>query len=216
MNDLNHIGLIPDGTRRWSKRHNISLPDGYWLTMQKITDAITVAFDNNIKIMTIYLLSTHNLNRKEYELNSVMDAETKLLQLLLPEIIEKYECRVVHAGIMDDRLSQEYKNALSEICEKSKKYKKRILNLLIAYNPQDEIKQAVKKDHENFMNHLWVNEHLDMVIRTSGEKRLSNFVPLQCGYAEAHLLKKHIPEITKNDMINSIEEYKKRHRRKGE
>jgi len=68
MNSLNHIGLIPDGTRRVSRNHNLFLVDAYWIAMQRIVDAINVFFDNDVKIRAIYLLSTENLSRSEYEL----------------------------------------------------------------------------------------------------------------------------------------------------
>ena len=212
------MGLIPDGTRRWSKGNNFPYPNAYWVTMKNIADAIDVAFDRGIKIMTVYLLSSDNFDRSKRDLEVGFSNETRFFRTLLPKIVENHKCRVICAGSIDkysDKLPEDYKSALADVCEKSKKYRKHTLNLLVAYNPIDELKHAVKKDLENFMNHLWVKDAVDMLIRTGKEKRLSNFIPLQCGYAEVDVINKYFPDITKRDITNSIEEYHDRKRRFG-
>lgn len=215
MNRLKHLGLIPDGNRRWARENNIPLSDAYWVTMKKIAEIIDLAFDRGITIMSVYALSKDNLDRPKDDLDIILGAETKFLRILIPEIVEKYKCKVIHAGLMDNGLPGDYKSALLDVCEKSKDYEDHLLNLLIVYDPIDELKHAVKKDPENFMEHLWVKDPLDMLIRTGFEKRLSNFLPLQCGYAEADIIKKYFPDITKEDIIKSIETYTGRKRRFG-
>jgi len=215
MRKLRHLGLIPDGNRRWTIENNIPLSEAYWITMKKISEIIDLVFAQDIRIMSVYLLSKDNLDRPKNQLDIILDAETKFLKILVPEIVEKYKCKVIHAGLMDDRLSGHYKDALLEVCEKSEGNKEHILNLLVAYSPIDELKHAMKKDPENFMEHLWVKDPLDMLIRTGFEKRLSNFLPLQCGYAEADVIKKYFPDITKEDIIKSIGKYTGRKRRFG-
>jgi len=186
--------------------------------MKKIAEIIDFFFAEEIKIVSIYLLSADNINRDKENVNAVCSAETKFLKVLVPEIVKKYEVKVVCAGDVDkysEKLPDDYKNAVLEICKKTEKNEKCVLNLLIAYDPIDELKQAIEKDSKNFMDYLWVKDDVDFLIRTGFEKRISNFLPLQCRYAELDIIKKYLPDVTIDDINISIKKYLQRDRRFG-
>lgn len=213
---INHIGLIPDGNRRWAKINNVSVEKAYYIFIERVYQIVDVVFNQGIKNMSIYLLSKDNLKRGRDDLEPVLNSEIKFLKTLVPEIVKKHDCKIVLAGDINYLNEfEDYKNAVLEICKKSEKNDKHILNLLIGYDPIDELNQAIKKDPENFMHHLWVKEDVTFLMRTGFEKRISNFLPLQCKYAEFDLIKKYLPDVTLEDIENSIKKYSERERRFG-
>jgi len=139
-----------------------------------------------------------------------------LFEYLLPPVVERNDVRVIHAG-RSDLLPQNYKETLSALCSRTEFKTKKRLYLLAAYNPIDEIRIAIQKSNDRSIeiNKLFVPEPLDLIVRSSGESRLSNFLPLQAGYAEIIIEPKHFNDMTTNDIYRYLTEYKNRNRRFG-
>jgi undecaprenyl diphosphate synthase len=185
---LNHLGIIPDGTRRWAKKNNISYYNAYLKSMQKLKVFLNIGFDNGVNIQSIYGLSKDNLARSDGDLSPVFEAETFLIESILPNLCDTYNCSVHLAG-KSSLLPEPFYKAIVQLIEETKKYQKtstKKIYLLLGYSPWDEIDFAVKnaKNNKPLKKYLWVKEELDLVIRTGGGKLISNFLPLQSGYAE--------------------------------
>ena len=184
---LNHVGIIPDGTRRWARNNNMIFYDAYLESMHKLVKFLKIGFDSAVNIQSVYGLSKENLNRPNEELRSVFAAEAYLIESLLPEICETYRCSVYFAGL-PSLLPEEFFQAINKLVEDTKIYETtaKKIYLLLGYNPWDEIKYACSKSEKSseIRKYLWVKEDLDLIIRTGAGKLISNFLPLQSGYAE--------------------------------
>jgi undecaprenyl diphosphate synthase len=211
-----HIGLIPDGTRRWAKNNQKNLEYAYSVMVSSIAQCIEFFFSHDASSVSIYLLSKDNLQRSQEELRSVFKAESYLIRCLLTSIIEKYSLKVVCAGSLN-LLPSNMRDAISlkSHCNSSNK----TLYLCIAYDPLDELSaclsDVIPVDGQDILSKLWVPERLDIVIRTSGENRLSSFLPIQSSYAELIFLDQCINDVTNNDLSNCLDVYYKRIRRFG-
>lgn len=212
-----NIGIIPDGTRRWAKNQSIPLFDAYWKAMLNIATIVDYFYMKGAVNVSVYLLSKQNLERKPSDLEPVITCETKLLQELIPLLLNKWQMNIFIAGCLahvPNKLAEAARLISESSCHILSKKK---LYLLIGYDPQDEISHAnsISSATSDFFYNLWVPQKLDIVIRTSGEFRLSNFLPLQSGYAEIFFLDKHFNEITLPDIENVFLEYQDRMRRFG-
>lgn len=211
-----HVGLIPDGGRRWAKQHHISYLEAYQLVMQNVTDFVDKLFNYGSFCLSIYLLSKENLTRPDHELLPVLEAEQQLLEQLLPPVLTQLAVKMVHVG-RKEYLPPSFAQAITKLEQHTASFQQRKLYLLLGYDPHDELSQAYETwDRKTpVLPHLWVQEPLDLVIRTSGENRLSNFLPLQSGYAEYIFIDKHSTELSTTEINNCLQEYGKRQRRFG-
>ena len=210
------IGLIPDGTRRWAHQSQCTYTDAYIRTMLGITNFISFMFDQSISSLSVYLLSKENLLRKPSDLEPVLTSELDLLMRMLPPVVAKFKAKVFHAG-RKDLLPPNYAEALSTLCQYTADNAERRLYLLAVYNPLEELMGSFKHiGHQHIkIEDLWVPEALDLVIRTGGEHRLSNFLPLQAGYAEYIFIEKYFNDLTEQDLLGFLNEFQIRHRRYG-
>jgi undecaprenyl diphosphate synthase len=207
-----HVGLIPDGNRRWARQNNIDLVTAYWYTMQQIAMCLELFFDRGALSVSVYLLSKNNVLRARDDLNAVIENELRLVKEILPLLIEKYGLGVYHAGNVQI-LPQDFRSAISNICRpnngKDDPFPR--LYLCIGYDPFEEIANLIGKksiDSGNLLDHLSVPVELDAIIRTGGEIRISGFLPLQCKYAEFFFESYLFPDISKHrveDVLNSFE-----------
>ena len=212
------VGLIPDGTRRWAHQNGVDYLTSYKKTMIGINEFIDHMFTKGSSAISIYLLSKENLQRKPEELASIFEAEIEFIaQLITPNII-KHKCSVVHAGNAD-LLPSKYMNALNHLVHFAPQTSDRHLYLLAAYNPLDEFERALSDSRihntQNIFDRFWVSEPLDLVVRTGGEQRLSNFLPLQSAYAELVFVNKLFNDFTTSDLENILQEFQTRNRRFG-
>ncbi len=198
-----HVGLIPDGTRRWSRKNCCGLLEAYNMTMEGIVRFIDRSFRLGVNSLSIFLLSSNNLKRKAAEVDAVLTAEELLLQSKLPPLVRSLEVQVYHAG-RADLLPSGYATALSALCSGSTGRVEKRLYILAAYDPLDELFHCLRSEHSNSlqMERMWVPEPIDLVIRTGGEPRLSGFLPLQCSYAELVFL----PDLFNDTPLNSLTE----------
>jgi undecaprenyl diphosphate synthase len=210
---LLHMGIIPDGARRWARKNGKSYDDAYWVSMTKLVDIIDVVFDTDVQIQSIYLLSKENLKRTETDLESVLRAEEGFIRKLLPDIMSKWGFEVCPAGSIE-LLPSFFREAVINLSIESKKLARcgnRKLYLLLAYNPWDEILHALKLGHDinKLREFFWITEDVDMIIRTGYGQLISNFLPLQSGYAELVFIDKLFNDIEMIDIVSAIHNFPK-------
>ena len=231
MGDIpNHIAIILDGNRRWAKQKGLPSTAGHKEGAKVLEKISRYANEIGIKYMTVYAFSTENWKRSEDEVNMLMS----LFQSYLDDYSKKALEDNIKVNIIGTRkgLNEKLIKSIDE-CEKSTKDCTG-LNFIIAlnYGSREEIVNAVKnivgKVKENKLQVKDITESTiqanlytshtpdpDLVIRTSGELRLSNFLMWQLAYAEFLFVEKNWPEFTKQDLDIAIEEYSKRNRKYG-
>ena len=230
----NHLALILDGNRRWAKKNLSMNEEGHWKGADAVENLLDWCEEFDIKIITLYVLSAENLSRKDKELEFLFDLiKTRLEKLYNDPRIHRNKMRVKAMGRIE-LLPESLKEVLHRLDTVTKDYNEHFLNIAIAYGGQDELVDAVKKIGEKIKNGvLDINEinkkeiesnlytsHLpqsspDMILRTSGEKRLSGFLMWQSVYSELVFLDIFWPEFRKIDLMRAIRTYQKRKRRLG-
>ena len=226
MAKLKHLGIIMDGNRRWAKACGLPKLEGHRRGYDKIKKVGGWCLEKGIEILTVYAFSTENWNREL--------AEVKYLMWLLRRGLTKDLNYFYKKGIkiriigQKERLNKELQKAVLKAEEKTKNNKKGILNLAISYGGRPEIIQAIKKIIKNKIpaekiseklieRYLWLGDlpAPDLIIRTSGEQRLSNFLTWQSAYSELYFINKHWPDFTETDLDQAISEFNRRQRRFG-
>ncbi len=186
---LLHIGLIPDGGRRWAKKNNVSLKESYSVTRDLIADFVKYFFSNGVGEISIYLSSSQNFRRS----NAETEAFTQVtVNALGNEIIKLAKLINIEVNIVGNSSSLS-SNTISLFAEHNKKIQKhnsKKINLCISYNPSDEIEHAIKQieGDRSFVEYLWVKKPIDLIIRSGGANLTSNFLPLQSGFARLYFL----------------------------
>jgi tritrans,polycis-undecaprenyl-diphosphate synthase [geranylgeranyl-diphosphate specific] len=225
MEDLipKHIAIILDGNRRFAKRLVLEPWKGHDLGAKKIEDLFEWLKEIGIKELTLYCFSLENFNRPKKEFDFLMNIFKKeFSKLITDKRIHEDKIRIRIAG-KTDLFDLELKNILFKLVEATKNYNNYTVNFALGYGGRQEIIEAVKKlvesgeeiSEENLKKNLWVENDPDLVIRTGGEKRMSNFLTWQSTYSEWIFLDKMWPEFTKEDLIWCINEFKNRERRFG-
>ncbi|RLF07012.1 MAG: di-trans,poly-cis-decaprenylcistransferase [Thermoprotei archaeon] len=230
----NHIALILDGNRRWAKMRNLPSWLGHEKGAKKVEEVLDWMLDLGIKTVTLYVLSTENLKRDKRELEKLFHIISKYLDKALNnEKILKYGVKVKAIGNLS-LLPIEIQNKIRALEAKTASNNERFLNIAIAYGGRLEIINATKKiaqdvlegkikideiDEKLFEKYLFTshlpNPSPDLVIRTSGEERLSNFLLWQSAYSELIFLDIYWPDFRRIDLLRAIRTYQKRHRRFG-
>ncbi|MBS3143692.1 di-trans,poly-cis-decaprenylcistransferase [Candidatus Woesearchaeota archaeon] len=226
-----HIGIVLDGNRRFAKKLMMKPWKGHEWGAGKLEKLIEWAVEYKIKELTLYTLSVQNFfSRPKEELSYLIDLfkkETRKLQS--DERIKEYKIRINFIGrlnLFDDELHGLMKNVM----EKTRNNNNLIINFAMAYGGQEEVIDAVKKiseqvkkgnldidkiNEESFKDFLYMKDSPELIIRTGGEKRTSNFLPYQGAYSEWIFLDKMWPEFEKEDFVECIKEYSGRQRRFG-
>ena len=230
----NHVALILDGNRRWAKRHLAMAKSGHWKGADAVENLLDWCEQLDIKIITLYALSAENLDRKDDELEYLYELiRMRLEKLYNDPRIHKNKMRVVGIGRIE-LLPDAIKDILHKLDEATKGYDNHFLNIALAYGGQLELVDAVKKIGEKIKEgELSVNDidkkeidsnlytsHLpqsspDMILRTSGEKRLSGFLMSQSAYSELVFMDIFWPEFRKIDLMRAIRTFQERKRRMG-
>jgi len=221
-----HIGIIPDGNRRFGKKYNLSLTEAYERGINKLKEVMEWSKEIGIKILTVWSFSTENINRNFFEKRIFFSLlKKKAEEALNSDEFEKNEIRCRFIGKLS-LLPSSLTKILKKIEEKTEKYKKFNLNVAIGYGGRQEIvdacnkiiKSGIKRVNINNLRKFLYTDGIpdpDLIIRTSGEYRLSGFLPWQTVYSELIFLKPLWPELTKEDFINAIKEFENRERRFG-
>lgn len=219
-----HIAIIPDGNRRWAKQHALELINGHRKGVEKLRELLDWCKELDIKMLSIWGFSTENFSRDKKEVDSLF----KLFDEKLDEFLEEYEKHKTRIRFIGNRsdFSKEFVKKMEKTEELTKDFDEFQLNILLNYGGRAEIVKAVKeivqggkkKITENtIQEHLYTNgiPDPDLIIRTSGEKRLSGLMPWQSVYSELYFIDKLWPDFTKEDLIEAIQDFEDRKRRFG-
>ncbi len=215
-----HLGFIVDGNRRWARERGLPTLEGHRRGIDLVADIAEECHKQGVKIVSFYIFSTENWNRSKEEVDYLMDLVEKCLKKFIKKCL-KNDTRIAILGTKE-RLSENLIKAVEEAEEKTKDCKENILGLCFNYGGKQEIVDAANKiDGEVTIEKLEANLYhpeipaLDMVIRTSGEERISGFMLWRMAYAEMLFLDKKWPDMTKEDVPKILEEFVGRQRRFG-
>ena len=229
-----HIGAILDGNRRWATERYMPTWIGHRLGADKIEDLLKWCLDLKVKTITLYIFSTENFNRGDKEVNEIMYlCEERLKTVISNESIHKNKVQIRAIGRIN-LLSKSIQKQIHEVEEATKKYDQHYLNMAIAYGGRAEIVDATKKIAEEVregkisidsINEKTIEDHLytahlpnsdpDLIIRTSGEERLSGFLLWQGAYSELCFLDVFWPDFRRIDLWRAVRMYQQRKRRYG-
>lgn len=221
---LSHLGIILDGNRRWAKENNVPTLEGHRRGMEVFKDVSLAAFDNGIEFVSAYIFSTENWNRTKEEVSYLMNLVIKAVERHL-DTFHKAGIRLVHLGSREN-LNKSVLDAIDRSVEKTKANTKGTLALCFNYGGKEEISDAVNaamKDGKKHITPVDIEQNLyakdipeiDLVIRTSGEQRLSGFMLWRAAYAEFLFIEKYWPDFTAEDLKGAIDCYQDRERRFG-
>ena len=229
-----HIAVILDGNRRWALKHSLNPWMGHRQGAEKVEELLDWCLEIGVKSVTLYAFSTENFRRSPKEVEEIMKiAEEKLRKILTDKRIHENNVKVKIIG-RKSLLPKSLRKLADEVEESTKNYNKHFLNIALAYGGRAEIVDAARKiaervekgeigskqiDEELFEKFLYT-AHLpkqdpDLIIRTSGEERLSGFLLWQSAYSELCFLDIYWPEFRKIDLLRAIRTFQKRKRRFG-
>ena len=225
-----HIAIIMDGNGRWAEKHTIGRIRGHRKGAQAVRTVVRACREIGIKYLTLFAFSTENWERPKKEVQALMFLLEEYLTKELAEL-QKQEIKLTTIGEID-RLNPSVKEKLLQVKESTLQNDKMVLNLALSYGAKDEIIYAVKKilkdnlagkinidklNKETFSNYLYTSgmPDPDLLIRTSGECRISNFLLWQLAYTELYFTNVLWPDFTKDDLYKAIASYQKRERRFG-
>lgn len=224
-----HVAIIMDGNGRWAEQRGLKRSDGHKAGSEALKKVVEYAFNNGIEVLSVFAFSTENFKRSAEEVNYLMN--------LFVVVFKKYFNELHNKGIKivfskkEEGLPVNLEKLIKDITEKTKNNKKGIFNVCINYGGYDEIIDMTKKisakvkNNEldiNDINAHVINENLyqvlppiDLVIRTSREYRISNFMLLQMAYAELYFTNTYFPDFNDAEFEKALNEYKNRNRRFG-
>ncbi len=228
-----HIGVILDGNRRFAKRLMLKPWKGHEWGAEKFRKFTDWCFELGAEEITAYVFSIQNFNRPKEEFDYIMKVFKKEAEeLLKPDKLKDMAEKGIRINFIGRQwmLPKELQELQNKVMEATKENKQRRINFAMAYGGREEIIDAVQKialeaqkgtlepakiNEELFGKNLWLDSNPDIVIRTGGEQRTSNFLPWQATYSELMFIDKLWPELEKEDVLACIEEYKQRERRFG-
>lgn len=233
MNDIidtnnlpKHIAITMDGNGRWAKEKGENRLFGHNNGVEAVRDTVEGAVEYGIKYVTLFAFSTENWNRPKHEVNALMSLLISSIHKETKTLIEN-DIRLQTIGNIQ-QLPKKCQNELSESIELTKENKKMTLILALSYSGKWEIINAVKEIINNKISEAAVNEELfkqylttknvpdpELLIRTSGEHRISNFMLWQIAYSELYFTDKMWPDFRRADLKEAIINYQKRERRFG-
>ncbi|MCR6669544.1 MAG: polyprenyl diphosphate synthase [archaeon YNP-WB-040] len=229
-----HVGIILDGNRRWARERKLPPWMGHEKGAEKVKDVIKWCYEAGIKILTLYVFSTENFNRSREEVEAIMNLAKRYVQEYMNDKnIHEKKVKVKLLG-KRELLDEDLRRKIEELEKVTENYNERYLNIALAYGGRVEIVDAVKEICRKIMNgeikvdeineeiiekHLYTS-HLpqpspDLIIRTSGEERLSGFLLWQSAYSELVFLDVYWPDFRKIDFWRAIRTYQRRNRRFG-
>ncbi len=225
-----HIAIIMDGNGRWAKQKGKMRVFGHRNGVKAVRDTVEGAAEIGIKALTLYAFSSENWNRPKSEVDVLMNLLVSSLKKEL-KLLQDNNIKLQAIGNLE-KLPKKAKKELEEVIEITKNNSHLILNLAISYSSKEEIVNAFKKISKKIVNNELtieeideniINNHLytrnlpdvDLVIRTSGEKRISNFLLWQIAYAELYFTDLFWPDFRKSHLIEAILDYQQRERRFG-
>jgi undecaprenyl diphosphate synthase len=225
-----HLAVIMDGNGRWAKQKGLFRSIGHENGTKAVREIVEACAEINIPYLTLYAFSTENWNRPKMEVELLMKL---LVNSLKKEIktLQDNDIRLNAIGNLDALPKKAYKE-LMDVIEKTKENGRMTLTLALSYGSREEITKTIKEISHKVKNNLispsaidesYINNHLytrnlpdvDLLIRTSGEQRISNFLLWQIAYAELYFTKTLWPDYTKDHLFEAIINYQNRERRFG-
>ena len=225
-----HVAVIMDGNGRWAHERGLPRREGHRAGAESVREAVEACKEIGIKFLTLYAFSSENWNRPKSEIKALMGLLERFLKKKTPEM-HKQGVRLHAIGRLDT-LPDNCRRELDRAIEQTSSNRDLDLVLALSYGSREEIVDAAQVlareavageidaesiDCEAFAKRLYTAEipDPDLLIRTSGEFRLSNFLLWQCSYAEIVITRKYWPDFKKADLHEAVEEYARRHRRFG-
>ncbi len=221
-----HVGLIIDGNRRWARERNLPILEGHYKGYEKLKSSLDWFFLRGVKVLSAFMFSTENWKRDKKEVDYLMQLAGNRIKEDLDEMHKK-DYKVLFSGRLEELpgdLPELYDNAV----QKTKENTSGTFNICFNYGGRPELIDAIKKIvknelteeqiHEGIVKKYLYNGHLpdpDIIVRTSGEQRISGFLLWQAAYSEFLFLKKYWPEFEEMDVVGIIDEYNNRKRRFG-
>ena len=225
----NHVAIIMDGNGRWATTKGMVRTEGHKKGAETLENLAVHILNNGTKYLSVYAFSTDNFKRPETEVSFLMNLFIKMFKTKM-EKITKNDIRVVFSGRREN-LREDVLDAMDSIVEKSKDNKKGTLNICLNYGSQEEIIDATKKivkdvqkgilniddlDKELYYRYMYEDlPPIDLMIRTSGEQRLSNFMLYQLTYSELYFTDTYFPDFDEREYDKAIDAYNNRDRRFG-
>lgn len=225
-----HIAVIMDGNRRWAKKRNLPTKLGHREGALRVTDMVRNCADLGIKYLSIYAFSTENWSRDKKEVDYLMNL---LVEFVVKELdyLHKNDVKITLMGNIED-LPEKTRQEVDRSIELTKNNKTLHLNIALSYGSRNEIIKAVKKvineyenneikideiNEESFKKYLFTHDmpDPDLLIRTSGEMRLSNFLLYQLAYTEFYFTDLMWPDFKREELLKAIQSYQNRKRRFG-
>ncbi|MBI4920036.1 di-trans,poly-cis-decaprenylcistransferase [Candidatus Azambacteria bacterium] len=221
---IQHLGIIMDGNRRWARSRGLSPSEGHRAGCEKAKEVLKWCREAEIKILTLYAFSTENWRRAKSEVNFLMNIFYRILTKDIKEL-HKNNVRVRIVGRKED-FSEKLQKAIEESEKLTENNTGIILNLAINYGGRQEIVDAFNKIMENPPKKITENiisqniytaglPDPNLIIRTSGEMRLSGFLMWQSVYSELRFVKRHWPDFSKKDFNDALADFANRQRRFG-
>lgn len=230
-----HIAIILDGNRRWAMGQSINLWMGHHFGADKVEDLLNWCLELGVESITLYAFSTENFQRPSAEVEQILHiVEERLRKILTDERIHKNKVRVKIIGRLG-LLPKSLQELILDVEGATKDYGDHFLNVALAYGGRAEIVDAAKKiaqeiergelkpdaiDEQVFENHLYTaylpKQEPDLIIRTSGEERLSGFLLWQSAYSELCFLDVYWPDFRRIDLLRAVRTYIRRKRRFGQ
>jgi tritrans,polycis-undecaprenyl-diphosphate synthase [geranylgeranyl-diphosphate specific] len=225
-----HLGIIMDGNRRFSKRLMMKPWKGHEWGVEKLKKILEWCREYDVKELTLYTFSIQNFDRPKQEFDYLMKIFNENFEAL------KDDKRISENGIRVNVIGRlwmfpkDLQEKMQYIMDKTKGNSKYVINFAMAYGGQEEVVDAAKRiaeliksgkldvadiNKEVFAQNLYIKDEPDLIIRTGGERRLSNFMSFQSAYTEFIFLDKLFPDFEKDDFIGCMNEYSNRQRRFG-
>lgn len=216
-----HIAIIPDGNRRWAKDNNKSLLEGYEKGLAVAKEIVQISAEKNINYLTLFVLSTENISRSNSWIESFTGIIRKYLKPMCLDAIQN-GCKIQFLG-QKNILGKDIEKMILDIEEQSPSLLKMHLNFCFGYSGRSDILKAVEKmievkaDVKDLPLFLSTKDmpDPDLIIRTSGEIRLSNFLIFESAYSELFFTKEHWPDFTAQKFEDILAEFNARQRRFG-
>ena len=225
-----HVAIIVDGNRRWARQRFMPASVGHKAGFDRLQEITRYAVgDRGVKVLSLYVFSTENFSRDAKEVGYLMDLFANNFRTIAEEMNER-GCQVVFSGRREG-LQQRVLDAMDYMMDLTKDNKKGIVNFCLNYGSRAELTDAVRAiagevkqgsltpeqiDEKTIESHLYRDlPPVDLMIRTSGEERLSNFLLWQCAYAEFYFTPVLFPDFDKPCFDKALEEYSRRDRRMG-
>lgn len=217
VNVPDHVAIILDGNRRWASENDLPSSEGHAAGARKLESFIDWCVKSGVKTISAYVLSSENLKRPKGELNGLFNVMCEYGEKWLQPggLIDKYEVKINFIGNLQ-RLPIRLMKVIKRMREKTSKYTKRILNILVAYSGKEEIADAVRGIIKSVLKrgiritpktiekNLAVKVPVDLVIRTGGQSRLSNFLLWQTAYAEIYNTKTFWPDLSQKEFQKAL------------